>query len=229
MRLNKILLVEDSLDIRNIIEVQLRLHGLIVESYESGEGAKQALESGNFDIYIFDRMLPGVSGLELCKMVRGGTNKPDAPILLVTAMTTTEQIVEGLDAGADDYVTKPFDMNILLARVRALQRRLENNFNKKEALSLGPFKIDLTNHSFSVDNTEVGLTKSEFTLMTTLLRNIGKVMSRASLVSIIQGDEIHVTSRTIDTHIFGLRKKLGMYGKLIESIRGIGYRINEND
>jgi len=227
-----ILIVEDEKDISDILSVQLQNKGHTVEVIADGSAALERIQnnSGPTDLYILDRMLPGTSGLEICKFLRMFRQTKSRPILMVTAMTRPEDIVEGLDAGADDYITKPFDTNILMARVRALLRRAEviqKNEEEKETgvLTVNALKVDTNQCKAWIEKRELDLTLSEYKLLVSFLKQPGKVLTRNQLVEFIQDGPVHVTDRTIDTHIFGLRKKLKDYSKLIETIRGIGYRV----
>jgi len=230
MESKNVLLVEDEHDIKDLIKAQLKNLGHNVFSATDGNIAMELIKDNQFDLFILDRMLPGINGLEICKSIRANQNTKNTPILMVTALTDPDQIVEGLDAGADDYITKPFDLNVLSARVRSVLRRgnkeLESQLTS-DTMTFGPFRMEKENRRFYVDDKESHLTKSEFEIMLTLIMSVGKVLSRKELKFIVQGDEVHVTDRTIDTHIFGLRKKLGNKSVLIESVRGIGYRLNE--
>jgi two-component system phosphate regulon response regulator PhoB len=175
-------------------------------------------------------MRPGTSGLEICKFLRMFKKTKARPILMITAMTRPEDIIEGLDAGADDYITKPFDTTILMARVRALLRRAEVLQSNAEGidnslLTVNKLKVDTNQCKAWIEERELDLTLSEYKLLVSFLKQPGKVLTRNQLVEYIQDGPVHVTDRTIDTHIFGLRKKLKDYAKLIETIRGIGYRV----
>ena len=177
-------------------------------------------------------MLPSVSGMEICKFIRHFKSTKTTPILMLTALSTPEQIVEGLDAGADDYMTKPFDLAILLARVRSLLRRQEINNHvpeNKNILRHKEIRVDLDQCKVWIEEQLLELTLSEFKILCCFIRSPGKVLTRNQLVEYIQDSPINVTDRTIDTHIFGLRKKLGEYSSIIETIRGVGYRVVGHD
>ncbi len=229
----KILLVEDEADIRDLIKLSLSREGHNVLSVSNGADAIDIVKREHFDIFILDRMLPEKSGLEICRFIRSYESTKESPILMVTAITSPDAIIEGLDAGADDYITKPFDLSVLMARTRSLIRRLKildeyrSSDKEPEILKVGPFELDRCKYEFRVLGDNITLTKSEFSLMQALMKNVGRVLGRDELVSEIQGNTVHVTNRTVDTHVFGLRKKLGESAALVESIRGIGYRINE--
>jgi two-component system, OmpR family, phosphate regulon response regulator PhoB len=234
MAQSKILLIEDENDIRDIMEIQLKSQGHNVISIDNGTDALDIVQSEEFDLYIIDRMLPGTNGIDICKFLRSFKMTKAKPILMVTALTQPENVIEGLEAGADDYVNKPFEMNVLLARVKALLRRAEIlDGNKQKTpdsiITIGPLKIDEEQCKAWAFEKELSLTVSELKLFLYLLKNSRKVLGRKELVSHIQGTDVHVTERTIDTHIFGLRKKLGDASSMIETIRGIGYRVNDNE
>ena len=227
---SKILIVEDEQDIRQLMCLHLNRKGHHTEEAVNGSKAYEMLEQSSFDLIILDWMLPGMSGLELLSWIR---NKPHplriTPILFVTAKSEPENIVKALQTGADDYLVKPFDLRVLMARVSSLLRRHELKYLEKtdsqSKLTIGDLTLDREAHKVFIHNQEVILTLSEFLLLETLLKNQGKVLSRQQLASYILGEETNVTSRTIDTHTSILRKKIGDYGKLIETVRGVGYRI----
>ena len=177
-------------------------------------------------------MLPSVNGLEICKFIRLYNTTKTTPILMLTALSSPEQIVEGLDAGADDYMTKPFDHAILNARVRSLLRRRQFSNRTEENKNILRHKelvLDMDQCKVWIDNQILELTLSEYKILCCFLLSPGKVLTRNQLVEYIQDGPVHVTDRTIDTHIFGLRKKLGEYAAIIETIRGIGYRVIGHD
>lgn len=227
-----ILIVEDEKDISDILSLQLQNKGHNVSVIADGAEALDKIQNTDdqTDLYILDRMLPGTSGLEICKFLRMFKKTKSSPILMVTAMTRPEDIIEGLDAGADDYITKPFDTTVLMARVRALLRRAENLRSTKEGeektvFTVQKLKVDTNQCKTWIEDRELDLTLSEYKLLVSFLKHPGKVLTRNQLVEFIQDGPVHVTDRTIDTHIFGLRKKLKEYSKLIETIRGVGYRV----
>jgi two-component system, OmpR family, phosphate regulon response regulator PhoB len=235
MDTKKIVIIEDELEISNLIQSQISTFGLKSMPFYDGKLALdyiQSNEAKSTQLFIIDRMLPSVNGLEICKFIRQYTATKSIPILILTALSTPEQIVEGLDMGADDYITKPFDHAILLARVRSLLRRhsassqIEEN---KNLLYHKDLKLDLDQCKVWIDNQLLELTLSEYKILCCFLLSPGKVLTRNQLVEYIQDGPVHVTDRTIDTHIFGLRKKLGDHANIIETIRGIGYRVIGHD
>jgi two-component system phosphate regulon response regulator PhoB len=219
---SKILVIEDEKDVRDLMILHLKREGYNTFQTENGEEALHLLEQNHYDAVILDWMLPGVSGLDICKKIN-----QKIPVLMVTARADTSDIVLGLEMGADDYVTKPFEIPVFLARVRALLRRTlisyENNDLGK--IQVGNLKINIEAHRAFCDEEEITLTPSEFKLLTALMQNRGKVLSREKLIELVQGEGVAVVDRAIDTHVFGLRKKLGPCSDIIETIRGVGYRI----
>ena len=235
--MSKIFLVEDEEAICDILNVQLTKAGYNVEIFQNGQEAIEAIQSKSQedqpDLFILDRMLPGANGTDICKFIKLYKPTNQKPILLLTALSKTEDIVEGLDAGADDYLTKPFESQILLARVRSLLRRSTHlpsiQSTPSSQLKNAAITLDHVQCKVWIDQAEIELTLSEFKLLHTFMKNSGRAFSRNQLVESIQDGPVHVTDRTIDTHIFGLRKKLGDHANIIETIRGVGYRVKPNE
>lgn len=238
-----VLIVEDEIDISDLLSIHFRAQGANVTIKVSGSDAIDYIQTplelrddnfGPVNIFVLDRMIPGANGLEVCQFIRMYKQTKYCPILMVTALSTPEHIVEGLNAGADDYITKPFDISVLIARYKSLVRRvsefgapsLMNQNEKKSLFHLGPLKLDTCQCKIWLEDRQLDLTLSEYKLLSIFMSAPGKVMTRNHLISSIQDGPIHVTDRTIDTHVFGLRKKLGVYSQIVETIRGIGYRVN---
>lgn len=233
-----IVVVEDEQEISELIVSQLQGLGHNILTFSDGKKALDYIQSNDgkdastTHLFILDRMLPSVSGIEICKFIRSYNPTKITPILMLTALSTPEQIVEGLDTGADDYMTKPFDLAILLARVRSLLRRREANMSIPENKNILRHKeliVDLDQCKVWIEDQLLDLTLSEYKILCCFILSPGKVLTRNQLVEYIQDGPVHVTDRTIDTHIFGLRKKLGEYSAIIETIRGIGYRVVGHD
>lgn len=223
----RILIVEDEDEIRDLIALHLRREGHRVEAVSSAEEAAALLRDASFDLLALDWMLPGASGIQIAEAIRKDKNS-DTAILMVTARAEATDIVAGLEAGADDYLTKPFEPAVLLARVRALlrrNRRLAEDTPQDDKIRLGNLVLDPNTYEANCDGQPISLTPSEFKLMTALAHNRGRVLTRDSLISHVQGEGVSVVGRTVDTHVFGLRKKLGACADVIETVRGIGYRI----
>ncbi|MGZ3693263.1 MAG: response regulator transcription factor [Bdellovibrionota bacterium] len=222
-RSGKVLVVEDEEDIRNLIVMHLSREGHEVQSCADGREALQLLKKEKFNLAVLDWMLPGMSGLEVIRELRKISDHDSVAILMVTAKSTNADLILGLEAGADDYLVKPFELSVLTARARALLRRTE----KKEAqLELGPLVIDEAAHEARLDGQIISLTPYEFKLLATLVQNKGRVLTRDQLIAEVQGGGVAVVERAIDTHVFGLRKKLGECGDMIETVRGVGYRVS---
>jgi two-component system phosphate regulon response regulator PhoB len=227
----RVLVIEDEDEIRDLIALHLKREGLVVEAVASAEDGLGRLAAGRFDLLALDWMLPGVSGIEVARTLRRDKSR-DLAILMITARADTEDIIAGLEAGADDYLTKPFDPNILMARVRALLRR---NRRPQEAggasaptdptIRVGNLTLNSETYEVKCDDQAIAVTPSEFKLLLALVQSRGRVLTRDSLISQVQGEGVSVVGRTVDTHIFGLRKKLGACADVIETVRGIGYRV----
>ncbi len=228
MNLTQILVVEDEVEISRLIETILQKKGYSVITINDGISALNLLKNKKIDLILLDWMLPQLSGIDVIKELRKNNNQ--TPVIFITAKTQPEDIVLGLESGADDYLTKPFESSILLARVESVLRRY--NIHKKTALSPSfnrlnyrTLSMNLDTHEVSFDNVPLHLTRSEFRILTELITHCEKVLTRDQLVEKTQGEGVNVTNRTIDTHVFGLRKKLGEKSDWIETIRGVGYRL----
>ncbi len=228
---HQILVVEDESEIRELIDLHLRREGLRVDSVSSVEEARQLMAKNQYALLALDWMLPGESGVELARSVRLQHTGAETAILMVTAKAEAHDIVAGLEAGADDYLTKPFDPSVLLARVRALLRRNRPGVagEKSSRIQLGALSIDSETYEVRCGSEPLQLTPSEFKLLLTLAQNRGRVLTRDSLIEHVQGEGVSVVGRTVDTHVFGLRKKLGDCADLIETVRGVGYRVKPNE
>lgn len=232
MENSSIVIVEDEHEIIELIKNYLSTFKYKITSFTDGKKAMefiQSNESMNVDLYILDRMLPSISGTEILKFMRQYNQTKSTPVLMLTALSTPEQIVEGLDSGADDYMTKPFDLTVLNARVRTLLRRKSDSQKIQQKntniLKLKDLTVDQDQCKVWIKEQIVDLTLSEYKLLCCFLLSPGKVLTRNQLVEYVQDGPVHVTDRTIDTHIFGLRKKLGDYASFVETIRGVGYRV----
>lgn len=219
-----IYLLEDDNNIRNFVIYALNNSGLETEGFELPSLFWAAMERKKPSMAILDIMLPEEDGLSVLKKLRENNETKDLPIIMLTAKSTEYDKVVGLDGGADDYVTKPFGTMELVARVKALLRRAEPVLDGNE-YSIGPLFLDPDKHIIQVDGQDVTLTLKEFQLLCYLVKNRGKVMTRDQILQEIWGYEFDGENRTVDVHIRTLRSKLGKAGDLIETVRGIGYRI----
>lgn len=228
--MNQIMVVEDEEDIRELMVMHLQKEGYEVLQYAQGDQAIDSLRKGiTPHLMLLDLMLPGMNGLEICRKVKGEMGK-DFPILMVTARGSEQDIVQGLEAGADDYIVKPFSMPILLARVRSAIRRLGRGISlpaEKNALNTHGIQMDEKRHVVLVDQVDAELTSSEFSLLKFLSEHPGWVYTRSQIVKAVHGDNYPVTDRSVDVMVLSLRRKLGERGKAIETVRGVGYRFAE--
>jgi len=218
----KILVVEDEADLRDLMLLHLRREGHEGVGVESSEAALSELSESKFDLVILDWMLPGLPGIELCRRLRGSY-----PMLMTTARVDAADIVLGLDAGADDYLTKPFQIAVFIARVRALLRRaaMPPDTHALTHFEVSGLSVDVGKREVRYQDQNLQLTPSEFKALAALVRHRGVILSRGKLIRVIQGEGITVTERAVDTLVFGLRKNLGPAAKLVETVRGVGYRI----
>ena len=224
----KVLIVEDERTISDVLVYNLTEFGFEVQAATNGlEGidrAKRFLP----DVILLDVMLPGMDGLEVCRQLRAGAETKASKIIMLTAKSEEADQLVGFNVGADDYVTKPFSVRVLIERIKSITRRTSADDEPLESvLVYGSISIDRTKHRVVVDNEHVLLTASEFRLLETLLRNPGRVYDRTELIESALGADTLVLERTIDVHIRSLRKKLGRYADRIETVRGVGYRFRE--
>ena len=224
----KILLVEDDLEISKLLAEFLQENGYEVFCQYDGLHVLDCLRENNIDLILLDIMLPGEDGLEILKKLKNSSKTKDIPVIMVTAKGSEYDKVVGLDSGADDYVTKPFGMMELISRIKAVLRRSGKQQDKTK-LSVGGISLDTKKHEVKVDGEQVVLTLKEFELLEKLMRNQGIVLTRDQLLTEIWGYDFDGETRTVDVHIRSLRQKLGECGKLIETVRGIGYRIGGNE
>lgn len=222
-----IMIAEDTRELNNLVRQHLEDEGYHVLQAFDGPTAELLMRQERPSLVILDWMLPGLSGLEICRRIRRDSI---VPILMLTARSEEVDRVVGLEVGADDYLTKPFGIRELLARVRALLRRVEldREANVAEAvppaLTDGPLRIDVAQHDVSVDGRAVELTPKEFELLELLVRHPGRAFARDYLMERVWGYEACGSDRTVDTHVLRLRKKLGPVGERIQTVWGIGYR-----
>jgi two-component system phosphate regulon response regulator PhoB len=226
MATETILIVEDEADIRELIRYNMEREGYKVAECASSEAASEYLRRSLPDLILLDLMLPGTDGFAFCRSIRAAERTAKIPVIMVTARDEDADIVAGLEVGADDYVTKPFGARILAARVRAvLRRRAFEPGDESDVLTRGRIEIDRTHHSVRVDGKPVTLTLSEFKTLDLFMRRPGVVFSRYQIVDAVHGEDYPVTDRSVDVQIVGLRRKLGRCGDVIETVRGVGYRL----
>lgn len=218
-----VLVVEDETDLAELLRYNLQKEGYATKSVGDGQLALAEVKRSSPDLIILDRMLPGFSGDEVISQMKRQARTASIPIIMLTAKAEETDELVGFALGADDYVTKPFSMKLLLARVAAIFRRAEPVDPQTETLKAGPVYLDVARHELLVDGLPVALTATEFRLLRTLIAGGGRVLTRAQLIDNVLGAGVAVTDRTIDVHITALRKKLGDAAAWVQTIRGVGY------
>jgi len=223
-----ILIVEDEAEIRELIWYNLTKEGYRVSSASSGEDALRRVAEDPPDLVVLDLMLPGIDGLEVCRKLKRSPGAEAVQIVILTARGEEADIVTGLETGADDYVTKPFSPRVLIARIRAVLRRSSAAAVKEDAtIRRHNLVIHPGRHEVLVDGEPVTLTATEFRVLHVLARRPGWVFTRHQIAGAVHGGDYVVTDRSVDVQIVGLRKNLGPAGRLIETVRGVGYRFKE--
>jgi DNA-binding response OmpR family regulator len=232
--LKKILIVEDDADIRELIRYNLAREGFDISLASTGLEGFQAASTTAYDLIILDLMLPELSGIEVCKKLREKPETKHTPIIMLTAKGEEADIVYGLGVGADDYMTKPFGLKELIARVytRIKSQKFDEQPSIKETHSSdfvrqGPVEIDRARFQVKVGGEQIIMTLAEFRLFNALISKPGIVLSRDRLLDAVAGGESVLIDRNIDVHVRSIRKKLGEYRDLIETVRGLGYRFKE--
>ena len=226
-----ILVVEDDLDIRELISFNLANEGHQVFEANDGEVGIDKARNNNPDLILLDLMLPGIQGLDVCRIIKSDQETKEIPIIMVTALGQEEDIVKGLETGADDYITKPFSIKVLIARVNAvLKRSIEVGEDKSKDILINGINIKTRSREVWVNKNPINdLTFSEFQILYLLAGHPGWVFTRYQIIDKIRGDNYPVTDRSVDFQIVGLRKKLGDAGKLIKTVRGVGYRFTPDE
>ena len=226
-----ILIIEDEPDIQDLLEFHLKKEGYNVLTSSDGEIGLKIARKQDPNLILLDLLLPGIKGLEVCRILKSDVNTSKINIIMVTALGQEENIVKGLETGADDYVSKPFNMSILLARVSAvLRRNTTDGSSYDDNVNINGIKIIPRLREVTAGEQKIiDLTFTEFQILHLLATHPGWVFTRYQIIDKIRGDNYPVTDRSVDFQIVGLRKKLGDHGKLIETIRGVGYRFHRNE
>lgn len=223
-----IYVLEDDDNIRKLIKYSLTSQGFEVQDFSLPSEFWQTLENCTPYLILLDIMLPEEDGISILKKIRSNPEKSNIPVIMLTAKDSEYDVVTGLDAGADDYVTKPFGMMSLVSRIKAVLRRYEKPALQKKLLESNGIKIDENQHTVFAGNRQIFLTVKEFDLLVLLIKNQGNVLTREQLLEHIWDVSADVESRTVDVHIRTLRQKLGEYENVIETIRGVGYKFGNN-
>jgi DNA-binding response OmpR family regulator len=229
MSKKKIVIIEDEPDILEVLSYNLKREGFDVFSATNGTLGLSLVQKELPDLLLLDLMLPGLDGIEICSAIKNNPASQNTLIIMVTAKGEESDIVLGLGVGADDYITKPFSPKELVARVKAVLRRgqLVDTVSQSEKIQVGDLSIDTSKYEVYIGSNEIRLTATEFRLLHYLASNPGRVFSREQLLSRAMGDDVVVVDRNIDVHIRGIRKKMDIDPPLIETIRGVGYRLRD--
>ena len=220
----KILLVEDEEAISDVIAYNLEKEGYSVLRERDGRLGLATAQASRPDLVVLDLMLPGLDGLQICRMLKSDPKTRDIRILMLTARSAETDEISGFNVGADDYVSKPFRVTPLIQRIKALLRRSEKAAAARSTITLHEIEIDRVNHSASANGQLLDLTPTEFRMLWTLMSQPGRPFTRNELMETSRGDDANSLERTIDVHVRSLRKKLDTLADLIETVRGIGYR-----
>jgi len=222
-----VLIIDDEEDLIELVRYNLEKEGFEVVGAGDGESGLSKAVKTKPDVIIIDLMLPGIDGLEVCRLLRSRSETSRIPLIMLTARSDESDRVVGLELGADDYITKPFSPRELAARVKALLRRIHGFQQQKSLIRCGDLSIDCSSHEITCNGSAVGLTATEYRLLQFMASNPGRVFSRNAIIEKVLGRDVTVLDRTIDVHIMALRRKLGKCGQWIETIRGFGYRFRE--
>jgi two-component system alkaline phosphatase synthesis response regulator PhoP len=228
MAREKILVIEDDEDVLELVRYNLSREGYQVLSAETGETGLASASSEGPDLILLDLMLPEIDGFEVCRSLKRDRSTESIAIIMITARGEEPDIVTGLELGADDYITKPFSPRVLIARIRAvLRRRKAKITDDSGVISIHGLTVDPQKYEVQYEDRSLSLTSAEFRLLHFLARKPGRVFSRYQIVDGVKGADYPVTERSVDVQIVGLRKKLGKAGSLIETVRGVGYRLKD--
>ena len=225
---HKIYIVEDEPDLKDALTFNFENEGFKVNSFSDGESCLKEIKRKKPDLVILDLMLPGISGLDICREIRASDTFNDIAVIMLTAKGEEIDRIVGFELGADDYVTKPFSVRELILRVKVILKKQSEMSANEKTIEYGPILMNLDAHNVTVDGKDIILTALEFKLLKHLLKRRGRVQTRDQLLADVWGLSSEVTTRTVDTHIKRLREKLDKTGNLIQTIRGVGYRFNNH-
>ena len=223
----RILIVEDEPAIAEVLEYNLEKEGYEVDVDYRGDSALESIRNNSPDLVILDLMLPGLDGLELTRLLKRDARTRQIPLLMLTAKSEEVDRIVGLELGADDYITKPFSPREVVLRVKAVLRRGKGIEESKELLEVGAIRLDIAGHRLFLEDQEIPLTATEFRLLTIFLQRRNRVQTREGLLTDVWRYSEDVDSRTVDTHIRRLRRKLGAEADRIETVVGVGYRLRD--
>jgi two-component system phosphate regulon response regulator PhoB len=226
----RILLVEDEADLQELLRYNFSREGYEVVSAVTGEQAIDLAQRHEPDVILLDLMLPRMDGLEVCRRLKADDSTSSIPIIMVTAKGEEADVVTGLELGADDYVAKPFSPRVLIARVKAVLRRVggsDETMSTDGRIRHGSLELSPDRHEASLEGEALDLTATEFRLLALLARRPGRVFTRHQIISALHGGHTIVTDRSVDVQVVSLRRKLGEHAEMIETIRGVGYRFRD--
>ena len=224
----KILVVDDEVDVTELLSYNLKQRGFVSQSVNDPKRALEVAKTFKPDLIVLDIMMPGLSGLQVCRMIRQESTLKGIPIIFLSAKTEEGDRIEGFESGADDYVCKPFSPKELMLRVLVILKRAGEGDDDKTVLRVNGINLDIEHHSVSVHDKVVELTATEFRLLRLLMQELGKVQTRETLLQKVWNYENDMETRTVDTHMRRLREKLGEEGSGLETVRGVGYRMVES-
>ena len=229
--MKNILIVDDEPDILQLLAYNLELANYSTKTFENGEDAIIYAREILPDLILLDLMLPGINGLKVCELLKKDKTTSKIPIIMLTAKGEENDIVKGLDIGADDYITKPFSPKVLIARIDAVLRRLNltQSDTNSEVIKFKNLSIHIGKREVNLDDKKIVLTFSEFQILTLLINRPGWVFTRNMIIDALHGENYPVTDRSVDFQIVGLRKKLLHYGNYIKTVRSVGYRFLDNE
>ncbi|MBM4155049.1 MAG: response regulator transcription factor [Lentisphaerae bacterium] len=222
-----ILVIEDEDDIQELVRYTLLKEGFRVTIAGDGESGVERAREGGFDLVLLDLMLPGIDGMEVCRILQGDPRTSSLPVIMITARSEESDVVTGLRMGAEDYVTKPFSPKVLLARIRNVFRRRSRHAAAEEPVKVGDLLIHPGRHEVTLKGRPLTLTPTEFGILHFLASKPGWVFSREQIVDGVKGTDYPVTDRSVDVQMVNLRRKLGRHADLLETVRGVGYRCKE--
>ena len=225
----KIVLIEDEEDIAALIKLQAEISGYKLLVEVDGLNGLRLVEREKPDLVILDIMLPGQSGLDVCRKIKGNPDLKDTPVIIISAKSEELDVVLGLELGADDYVAKPFSPKVLFSRVRAVMRRGKEPEKVQKIITFGNFTLEVDRYQVRKKDKYIPITLSEFGILRRLLLSRGKVLTRNQLLDDVQNSDAFIVDRNIDVHIAALRKKLGPNFHWVETVRGVGYRFKEEE
>ena len=225
----EILIIEDEPDIQELLSFNLDNNGYKVYTASNGEKGLEVARKEHPDLILLDLMLPGIHGLDVCRIIKSDQETSGISIIMLTALGQEEDIIKGLETGADDYVTKPFSLQVLEARIKSVLRRVPENVENTKTIKIHDIQIKPRTREVKINGDVPELTFTEFQILHLLASHPGWVFTRYQIIDKIRGDNYPVTDRSVDFQIVGLRKKMGGKGNLIQTVRGVGYRFHPDE